>query len=144
LTKAEPYSTLSYMSQIPVSTGNHSKRLISFDIDGTMEFGDPPGRISAQWVRQAKELGCLVGSASDRPLAEQQRLWKANGIEGDFFTLKHWLENLKTQFSAEEYWHVGDGQMDELYAVQAGFTFFWPDSFLEAAHIHLNGTHQAP
>ena len=42
--------------------------LISFDIDGTMVFGDPPGEITVEDVRKVKELGFIVGSASDPSL----------------------------------------------------------------------------
>ena len=43
-------------------------RLISFDIDGTLEIGDPPGLIPLDAVRRAIALGFVVGSCSDRPL----------------------------------------------------------------------------
>ncbi len=114
------------------------RRLISFDIDGTMEFGDPPGIVTAQWVKLAKEQGTLVGSASDRPLAEQRRVWAQTGIELDFVILKHWMLELRTTFQADEYWHVGDGQMDELFARQAGFTFFIANTFPQDVLTHVN------
>jgi hypothetical protein len=41
--------------------------VLSFDIDGTLELGDPPGGITMEMVRRAHELGYLVGSCSDRP-----------------------------------------------------------------------------
>ena len=108
------------------------KRLISFDIDGTMEFGDPPGRVTIQWVQQAQKQGHIVGSASDRPLSSQRRLWKENGLDViDFVILKHWLEDLKEMFEVDEYWHVGDTDMDRLIASKAGFNFFWAESFLD-------------
>ena len=40
--------------------------LVSFDIDGTLEVGDPPGPIELALVRRAKALGYIVGSASAR------------------------------------------------------------------------------
>src|SRR6266566_8855418 len=45
--------------------GSGVVKLISFDIDGTLEVGDPPGLITMEMVRQAKHLGCLIGSCSD-------------------------------------------------------------------------------
>lgn len=117
----------------------NTKRLISFDIDGTMEFGDPPGQVTAQWVRLAQEHGNLVGSASDRPLSEQRRMWARTGIEMDFVILKHWLPELRTNFKADEYWHVGDGQMDQLFAQRAGFTFFLANTFLQDVLPPVNG-----
>jgi hypothetical protein len=37
-------------------------KLISFDIDGTLEVGGPPGSITIERVRQALELGYIIGS----------------------------------------------------------------------------------
>ncbi len=110
---------------------HNTKRLISLDIDGTMEFGDPPGKVTVEWVRQALEQGHVVGSSSDRPVAEQRGLWQKSGMSLDFAVLKQHLEGLKEQFEADEYWHVGDGDIDQFLAHRAGFTFFWSSSFLE-------------
>ena len=46
--------------------------LISFDIDGTLEVGDPPGVLTMDMVRRAQEKGCVIGSCSDRP---RSRFW---------------------------------------------------------------------
>ena len=45
-----------------------SGTLVSFDIDGTLESGDPPGGITMDMVRKALDLGYLVGSCSDKPI----------------------------------------------------------------------------
>ena len=58
--------------------------LVSFDIDGTLEHGDPPGPITTGFVHLAREQGCLIGSASDRTLREQHDVWAAIGLEPDF------------------------------------------------------------
>ena len=78
-------------------------KLISFDIDGTLEVGDPPGIITLDMVRKAKELGFWVGSCSDRTISTQQRIWRDSGISVDFTVLKHQLSTVKEQFEAEEY-----------------------------------------
>ena len=39
--------------------------LVSFDIDGTLEIGDPPGIITIGAVHTARRLGYLVGTCSD-------------------------------------------------------------------------------
>ena len=44
--------------------------LLSFDIDGTLEEGDPPGPIGMDLVVRALEMGYVVGSSSDRTVAE--------------------------------------------------------------------------
>ena len=108
-----------------VSTNNGS--LISFDIDGTLEVGDPPGPVTIEMVRRAKEMGYVVGSCSDRPVSAQKQLWEANAIVIDFTVLKHQLPEIRSLFKAEAYCHVGDRELDQQLAHQAGFTFLWPD-----------------
>ena len=98
-------------------------KLISFDIDGTLEVGDPPGGITMEMVRQAKSLGYLIGSCSDRTVSEQQRIWQDHGITVNFTVLKHRLDDVKEKFPAEEYIHVGDTETDRRVSVQAGFNF---------------------
>ena len=63
-------------------------KLISFDIDGTLEAGDPPGFLSMEVVRTAQKLGYLVGSCSDRPISTQERIWDEHEISVDFTVLK--------------------------------------------------------
>ncbi len=46
---------------------------------------------------------------------------------------------LRTIFQADEYWHVGDGEMDQLFAQQAGFTFFPANTFPQDMLTHVNG-----
>ena len=107
------------------------RNLISFDIDGTLEVGDPPGDITMGMVRTAKQRGYLIGSCSDRPLSYQQRIWAEYDIVADFTVLKHKLDDVKARFSAEVYYHIGDTDTDRFYAKRAGFLFVAVD---EAAH----------
>ncbi|MCH8894395.1 MAG: HAD family hydrolase [Chloroflexi bacterium] len=97
--------------------------LISFDIDGTLEVGDPPGGVTMEMVRQAQGLGCLIGSCSDRTVSEQRRIWRDHGIEVEFTVLKHRLKEVKERFPADEYYHVGDTEIDRRASLQAGFNF---------------------
>ena len=108
-------------------------KLLSFDIDGTLEVGDPPGLITMDMVRQAKHLGCLIGSCSDRPLSDQRRIWEMHHIIVDFTVLKHRLAELKAQFQADIYYHFGDTDMDHFYARQAGFHFVKADATVRQA-----------
>lgn len=98
-------------------------RLISFDIDGTLETGNPPGVITMGMVREVKARGYIVGSCSDRPISAQQRMWEEHGIAVDFTVLKHRLDGVKAQFAADEYYHVGDTEVDRHYAGLSGFAF---------------------
>lgn len=102
-------------------------KLISFDIDGTMEFGDPPGSITLEMVRNARRMGFLIGSCSDRTISYQQRLWLEHDIPVDFTVLKHRLSDVKAQFQAEVYYHIGDSEVDEFYSGRAGFVFLQAD-----------------
>jgi hypothetical protein len=106
-------------------------KLISFDIDGTLEFGDPPGSITLALVRQALGLGYIVGSCSDRPVSQQRRLWLEHGIAVSFTVLKHQLDRVKAEFSAVEYVHIGDTNIDRQYAERNGFAYFYPDTSVD-------------
>jgi len=107
--------------------------LISFDIDGTLEVGDPPGLVSVEMLRQCKTLGYLIGSCSDRPVSYQRQLWDRLEIAADFAVLKHRLADVKSEFSAEAYVHIGDSDVDHFFAGEAGFRFFRADAaMLEA------------
>jgi hypothetical protein len=103
-------------------------KLISFDIDGTLEVGDPPGIITMHMVRQAKTWGYLIGSCSDRTLRYQQHMWEQHNISVDFTVLKHQLADVKARFQAEVYYHIGDTDMDHFFATRAGFHFFRADA----------------
>ena len=102
--------------------------LISFDIDGTLEVGDPPGILTMEMVRRAQERGCLIGSCSDRSLSGQRAIWDQHHIPVDFIVSKHMLSEVKTKFEAEVYYHIGDREdLDKKNALAAGFEFLWPD-----------------
>jgi hypothetical protein len=108
-------------------------RLFSFDIDGTLEVGEPPGIIPVSLVRHAQQLGYLVGSCSDRPLSFQAAMWAQLEIAPDFTVLKHRLGELKTRFEAAAYYHIGDTDIDEHYALIAGFRFLRADAVTHRA-----------
>src|ERR1700733_3224290 len=60
--------------------------LVRFDIDGTLEAGDPPGPITFAQVADVKARGYVIGSASDRTLSEQRAIWQQAGITPEFDT----------------------------------------------------------
>lgn len=99
--------------------------LVSFDIDGTLEAGDPPGPITMSMVRKAQDHGCIIGSSSDRPLPVQQAIWDRHRIEVSFISHKQELPDVKSRFPAEEYYHIGDTELDRQFALEAGFHFLW-------------------
>ncbi len=102
--------------------------LISFDIDGTLEVGDPPGILTMEMVRRAQEKGFLIGSCSDRPISAQRAIWGQHNIPVDFAVGKMMLPDVKAKFEADIYYHIGDREdLDKKYALDAGFEFLWPD-----------------
>ena len=111
--------------------------LISFDIDGTLEVGDPPGGITMDLVRRAKERGFLIGSCSDRPPSAQQALWDQHNIKADFVAAKHMLDDVKLRFEAEQYIHIGDRDLDKQFAEKAGFHFLWAGEATDGIWLDL-------
>src|SRR5215475_3722202 len=94
------------------ATGFAPVTLVSFDIDGTLEVGEPPGIVSIALVKQAKELGYVIGSCSDRPIGYQEAMWRQLDIAPDFTVLKHRLGDIKARFTAAAYYHIGDTDID--------------------------------
>ena len=115
------------ISFVVSSTTMSSLILVSFDIDGTLEVGQPPGIVPISLVRRAQELGYLVGSCSDRPLSYQQAMWERVAIVADFIALKHRLDEVKARFPAAAYYHIGDTDIDQFFAEGAGFRFLRAD-----------------
>jgi len=75
--------------------------------------------------------GYIVGVASDWPRSSQQPLWSRHGVEPEFVGGKHHLHEVKAQFPADRYVHVGDTDVDERYALLAGFEFLHVDQLVE-------------
>ena len=98
-------------------------KVLSFDMDGTLEVGDPPGRVTMAMVRQAQEMGYIIGSASDKPVPVQKMIWERHGITVEFTIHKQNLDQVRLRFEADTYQHIGDTNMDEHYAVMHGFEF---------------------
>lgn len=108
--------------------GSSKTGLISFDIDGTLEFGDPRGSITMDMVRSVQAQGIWVGSCSDRPVSYQQQMWDRYDMTVDFTVLKNRLDDVKAEFHAESFLHIGDTDMDEYFAGKSGFQFLLVDS----------------
>jgi hypothetical protein len=101
----------------------YGRTLISFDIDGTLEMGDPPGPLSAAFVRRTQQRGHLIGSCSDRTIGEQSRMWQAADIVPDFVVVKNQLDSVRERFVTERLVHIGDTDVDAYFAKLAGFEF---------------------
>ncbi len=99
--------------------------LVSFDIDGTLEMGDPPGPLSADFVRRTQQSGSLIGSCSDRTVREQSAMWDAVDIVPDFVVVKNRLDSVRERFASDRYIHVGDTHVDAHFAGLASFQFIF-------------------
>ncbi len=97
--------------------------VVSFDIDGTMQFGNPPGPVTVELARSLAQLGHVVGSASDRTRSDQASLWEQHEVEVAFVGGKHHLHEVRDRFAADHYLHIGDTDVDAHYARLAGFEF---------------------
>jgi hypothetical protein len=108
----------------PGAPGVEPGRLVvSFDIDGTMVFGDPPGIITVAHVLELQQRGAVVGSASDRTRRDQVGLWERHGVAVDFVGHKHRLDEVRNRFTATRWIHIGDTDVDEQYARVHEFEF---------------------
>jgi hypothetical protein len=105
-----------------------SPMLVSFDIDGTMVFGEPPGPVPVSFVQAAIDSGHIVGSASDRTTAGQRELWAAHYTPVWFTEHKHRLLALRERFpTVVRFIHIGDTEVDQRCAVTAAFEFWHVD-----------------
>ncbi len=111
--------------------------LVTFDIDGTMEFGDPIGTVDKQVIEFYRANGVIVGSASDRTKSTQLNMWSQYGFEVDFAIVKHKIPELIEEYDqCGIFWHVGDRPVDQQIAFNAGFTFFWPDQVPDLSFVN--------
>ena len=119
------------------SGGSELVILISFDIDGTLEIGDPPGVLTMDMVRRVQHKGFLIGSCSDRPISAQRAIWDQHEISIDFAVGKMMLPDIKAKFQADAYYHTGDREdLDKKYALAAGFKFLWPEEAILKPWFH--------
>lgn len=119
------------------SGGSELIILISFDIDGTLEIGDPPGVLTMDMVRRVQHKGFLIGSCSDRPISAQRAIWDQHEISIDFAVGKMMLPDIKAKFQADAYYHTGDREdLDKKYALAAGFKFLWPEEAILKPWFH--------
>ena len=120
---------------------SHAQFVLSLDIDGTLETGDPPGPLLLDCVRAAQSRGAIIGSCSDQTLAEQRIMWEDNEIVPAFVAGKTQLLAVRDRFPfATAFVHVGDTDVDRRWAHRAGFDFV-ASQLLESgsAPVELSG-----
>src|SRR3954469_368323 len=101
----------------------------SFDIDGAMEFGNPPGPIAVALVQAMAQLGHVVGSGSDRTRSDQAQLWEAHVVDIHFVGGKHHLPDVRARCPGAPYVHIGATDVAAPFAKPAGFDFYGSHEF---------------
>ncbi len=112
--------------------------LLSFDIDGTLELGDPPGGVTTEMVRKAHEVGFIIGSCSDKPLSVQRKIWEDMELTPAFVSAKHQLGKVKRENPADAYYHMGDRDTDYLAAKDNNFGFWWAHEAAEQPWLEFD------
>ncbi|MSQ29905.1 MAG: hypothetical protein EXR68_05395 [Dehalococcoidia bacterium] len=109
----------------------HTERLaISFDLDRTLDFGDPSGPIVPALIGALQDAAAIVGSASDRTVLDQRRMWERAGIGPPAFAVaKAQLRTVPAAYPDHFLVHIGDRFADHLEAVNAGAFFIHVDTF---------------
>ena len=108
--------------------------LISFDIDGTLSCGDPPGPICSDILQRLVNLGVVVGSCSQNDIFEQEDAWRVIDVHPLFLVSKEYLGILKTYYpETERHIHIGDWLgLDDVVATMAGFEFIHASQAVDA------------
>lgn len=114
-----------YNNQNLIINPHKALRLVSYDKDGTLAWGKPPGPITKEKLEEERAKGSIIGGASSRPPREQLVSWQEAGIPPDFVVNKVDLAQLKVEFEANEYIHVGDDGTDKYSAKRARFKFLY-------------------
>jgi hypothetical protein len=98
--------------------------VVSFDVDGTLELGSPPGPVTIAMVRLAHESGYVIGTSSDRTVREQAAIWELCGLVPSFTGHKHHLDRIRDRYPDHRLIHIGDTETDGRYARLAGFEYW--------------------
>lgn len=102
--------------------------LVAFDVDGTLEVGDPRGPIKLDDVRRLKEAGLIVGIVGAREKVEGRLVGLDFYMEGDPYKERN-LKELASRFKPALAIYVADRPSDREAALRAGFCYLKPDDF---------------
>ncbi len=113
---------------------NKKKKLVAFDIDGTVWFGDPPGPITKAMVKREQDSGSIICGSSGKFAFVQKVMWRGHGIRLDAAVTKLKLAKLKKKFKADVYVDVGDDvETDGKVSKASGFIFLKPEDYVKAS-----------
>jgi len=106
--------------------------VIAFDVDGTLECGNPKGPIKLKTIRALKRAGFIVGIIGAYQKAVAAGL--QGGIDVDFLMSGHpykpkHLTHLKLVYRPALTIYVGDEPADRQAALQTGCAYIKPQDF---------------
>jgi len=103
--------------------------VITFDVDGTLECGEPKGPIKLDILRKLKEEKFTVGI-----VGAYQKVQKHIGnldfyFGGDPHKIEH-LSKVREMFKPRLALYVADRESDRAVALKTGFTYVCPEDFI--------------
>lgn len=108
--------------------------VISFDVDGTTIWGNPPGPITPEMIKVEIDKGNHVVGGSNHGIPQQDAEFRAHGIKLLMVCQKVGLSKAKEKWmNAGRYIHVGDSINDDGRAAKAaGFEYMTPEEYVES------------
>ncbi|MEA2033150.1 MAG: HAD family hydrolase [Euryarchaeota archaeon] len=107
--------------------------VIAFDVDGTLECGEPPGIIKIETVKRLKEKGFIVGIVGAYKKVQRHISHLDFYLSGD----PHKPENLKKvreTYKPAFCIYVADLPSDKVAALKNGFSYIKPEDFTVMEH----------
>jgi len=101
--------------------------LVAFDVDGTLECGNPPGPVKLEDLRKMKQAGLIVGIISPSLF----RVKKELGDLLDFYKAgpkEETMREIRMSYSGRTL-YVGDSIHDELASAKALWEFCKAENF---------------
>jgi len=108
--------------------GSSLSVVVAFDVDGTLEVGDPKGPIKLEEVKRLKEAGFTVGIVGAKEKVEGLLRGLDFYMEGDPFKEKN-LKELMRRYRPKLAIYVADRPSDREAALKAGFCYVKSDDF---------------
>lgn len=102
--------------------------VIAFDVDGTLEYGDPKGPVELKRVKELKDEGFTVGIIGAKEKVEHLIPGLDFYYRGDSVKFV-FLKEVKEKFSSIIGIYVADMESDRRAALEAGFCFINANDF---------------
>lgn len=102
--------------------------VVAFDVDGTLEVGEPKGPIKLEAVKRLKEAGLIVGIVGARERVEGRLKGLDFYMDGDPFKERN-LKEVAGRYRPALAIYVADRPSDREAALKAGFCYVKPSDF---------------